>query len=81
MAEDTVAAQMAADLIDHVKRTQATRVVVLEYRAAVVLAYLEKVARPNVHTLSHVRKFLDGTRDSILHQYEGGPDAPLPKEN
>lgn len=63
---DATAEQMARDLVDHVKRMHTPRVALLEDRIAAALDYMGKVERPNMHTLSHIRGYLSGDRDSMV---------------
>lgn len=58
--------QMAADLIDHVKRTHTPRLALLEDRIAAAIEYMNGVTAPNMYTLDHIRRYLDGGYDSVI---------------
>ncbi len=66
---DPTAEQMAADLIDHVKRTHTPRLALLEDRITATLVFLDQITTPNPITLDHVRAFLTGAADYMLPFY------------
>lgn len=57
--------QLAKDLIDLVRQNISPQAVQLQERIDNCLHYLEGVKEPNTVTLSHVRRYLDGTYDGM----------------
>jgi hypothetical protein len=65
MSDEDLARQLVDNLIADVKAKVAPRATQLEDRIEKTLAFFDQVTAPNVHTVTHARKYLTGEYDEL----------------